>query len=173
MATRSLLEGGTMTTHINWHPEGGLFVPNIERFAARVLPVHFPEMKAWGSFVKQLNNYGFEKRNRVSSTVNFAHGSPLKLITALDRVRLKPGILIGTTNSGLATERSSLKSCVGPRSCLFSSQSRIRPLPLPTLPRLPSWCLSPQISRILLTGFPNSRNCLKLRVPRSRGWRTS
>lgn len=62
-----------MTTHINWHPEGGLFVPNIERFAARVLPVHFPEMKAWGSFVKQLNNYGFEKRNRSTTEAWYSH----------------------------------------------------------------------------------------------------
>lgn len=160
MATCSLLEGGSMTFYIHWHPEGGLFIPSIEQFAARVLPVHFPEMKAWGSFQKQLNNYGFEKRNRVSSIIIFAPGSSLKLITALDRVRLKPGILIGTTNLGLAAESSSLESCVGPKLCLLSSQSRISPLP-PTLPRLPSWRLSPQISRILLTGFPNSRKCLK------------
>ncbi|KAG8953105.1 hypothetical protein FRC04_003052 [Tulasnella sp. 424] len=65
-----------MDEYIFWRQDGerwGLDIPSIEAFVENVLPKYFPEMKKWGSFQKQLNNYGFEKRDRSATQAWYAH----------------------------------------------------------------------------------------------------
>lgn len=39
-------------------------IPNIEAFVANALSEYFPDMNQWGSFQKQLSNYGYKKKDR-------------------------------------------------------------------------------------------------------------
>ncbi|KAG9051156.1 hypothetical protein FS837_011271 [Tulasnella sp. UAMH 9824] len=39
-------------------------IPNIEAFVVKALPKYFPDMNQWGSFQKQLSNYGYKKKDR-------------------------------------------------------------------------------------------------------------
>ncbi|KAG8914094.1 hypothetical protein FRC01_004228 [Tulasnella sp. 417] len=39
-------------------------IPNIEAFVVNALPQYFPDMNQWGSFQKQLSNYGYKKKDR-------------------------------------------------------------------------------------------------------------
>ncbi|KAG8952400.1 hypothetical protein FRC00_006784, partial [Tulasnella sp. 408] len=42
----------------------GFRIPNIIAFAKNALPKYFPDQNQWGSFQKQLSNYGYKKKDR-------------------------------------------------------------------------------------------------------------
>ncbi|KAG8925642.1 hypothetical protein FRC00_003798 [Tulasnella sp. 408] len=73
-AVNRMLEDKDMATYVHWHQERGLYgllIPDIDAFVEHALPKHFAGVKKWGSFQKQLNNYGFEKQDR-ASTIDFS-----------------------------------------------------------------------------------------------------
>lgn len=71
-----MLEDKALTTYVQWHQERGshgLLIPNIGAFVEYALPKHFPGVKKWGSFQKQLSNYGFEKQDRSTTQAFYTH----------------------------------------------------------------------------------------------------
>ncbi|KAG8916452.1 hypothetical protein FRC01_003147, partial [Tulasnella sp. 417] len=72
----SMLEDETVKQYATWSKIGNrdaLFIPDVEAFVANVLPKHFKEMKKWGSFQRQLNNYNFERQDRGAAKALYAH----------------------------------------------------------------------------------------------------
>ncbi|KAG9033259.1 hypothetical protein FS837_002522 [Tulasnella sp. UAMH 9824] len=71
-----MLEDKTVEPYAKWlkteHGDAFL-IPDTEAFVANVMPKHFKEMTQWNSFQKQLNNYGFEKRDRGQGKALYAH----------------------------------------------------------------------------------------------------
>ncbi|KAG8951646.1 hypothetical protein FRC04_005934 [Tulasnella sp. 424] len=96
-----MLQDETIKNYVSWRKHeslDALYIPDIEAFAVNVMPKYFKEMKGgWGSFQKQLNNYGFEKRDRgagkalyTHSGNNFRKGRPDLLPKVLRRLCPKP-----------------------------------------------------------------------------------
>ncbi|KIO26290.1 hypothetical protein M407DRAFT_24380 [Tulasnella calospora MUT 4182] len=62
-----MLSDETMAKYIKLDERQGskaFKIPNIEAFVANALPKYFPDMNQWGSFQKQLSNYGYKKKDR-------------------------------------------------------------------------------------------------------------
>ncbi|KAG8919306.1 hypothetical protein FRC01_001349 [Tulasnella sp. 417] len=62
-----MLSDKTMAEYIKSEERQGskaFKIPNIEAFVAHALPRYFPDMNQWGSFQKQLSNYGYKKKDR-------------------------------------------------------------------------------------------------------------
>ncbi|KAG8951644.1 hypothetical protein FRC04_005932 [Tulasnella sp. 424] len=71
-----MLEDETVTSYVSWSTNehaDAICIPNIEAFVVNVMPKHFKEMKQWGSFQKQLHNYGFEKQDRGAGKALYTH----------------------------------------------------------------------------------------------------
>lgn len=71
-----MLEDEDMATYVRWHQERGLYgllIPDIDAFVENALPRHFAGVKKWGSFQRQLNNYGFEKQDRSTTQAFYTH----------------------------------------------------------------------------------------------------
>ncbi|KAG8981155.1 hypothetical protein FRC05_004056 [Tulasnella sp. 425] len=72
----AMLEDKTMTDYIMWRKvEGydGFFIPDIKSFVRNALPRYFPDQNQWGSFQKQLSNYGFRKKGRDTTQGLYVH----------------------------------------------------------------------------------------------------
>ncbi|KAG8953102.1 hypothetical protein FRC04_003049 [Tulasnella sp. 424] len=72
----AMLADDAMKDYIAWRRVedlDGLFIPNIEAFVENALPEHFPEMNQWGSFQRQLSNYGFRKKGRDKTKGFYIH----------------------------------------------------------------------------------------------------
>ncbi|KAG9044510.1 hypothetical protein FS837_008039 [Tulasnella sp. UAMH 9824] len=59
-----MLKDQDMAKYIQIYGSNGFRIPNIMAFAENVLPKHFPDQNQWGSFQKQLSNYGYKKKDR-------------------------------------------------------------------------------------------------------------
>ncbi|KIO23937.1 hypothetical protein M407DRAFT_26638 [Tulasnella calospora MUT 4182] len=72
----SMLQDKTVERYVMWtkaEQKDALLIPDLEAFVANVLPKHFKEMKKWGSFQKQLNNYNFQREDRGSGKALYTH----------------------------------------------------------------------------------------------------
>ncbi|KAG8951645.1 hypothetical protein FRC04_005933 [Tulasnella sp. 424] len=71
-----MLGDGTVMDFVRWGKSGSLdalYIPDIKAFEVNVMPKYFKEMRQWGSFQRQLHNYGFEKRDRGAGKALYAH----------------------------------------------------------------------------------------------------
>ncbi|KAG8983337.1 hypothetical protein FRB90_006118, partial [Tulasnella sp. 427] len=69
------LQDERMKDYIQWYKNGnsyGFSIPNINAFQQNVLTKYFQDINQWGSFLKQLSNYGFKKIGRASLSRNQA-----------------------------------------------------------------------------------------------------
>ncbi|KIO17091.1 hypothetical protein M407DRAFT_33253 [Tulasnella calospora MUT 4182] len=72
----SFIQDETLNHYVGWSKSkdrDAFLIPDIEAFVAYALPKHFKEMKQWGSFQKQLNNYGFERQDRGPDKALYVH----------------------------------------------------------------------------------------------------
>ncbi|KAG8991613.1 hypothetical protein FRB90_001281, partial [Tulasnella sp. 427] len=72
---KSALQDERMKDYIQWYKNGnsyGFSIPNINTFQQNVLTKYFQDINQWGSFLKQLSNYGFKKIGRASLSRNQA-----------------------------------------------------------------------------------------------------
>ncbi|KAG8899432.1 hypothetical protein FRC00_001428 [Tulasnella sp. 408] len=89
-----MLEDKSLKQYVSWSKSKGkdaVVIPDIEAFVANALPKHFEEMKQWGSFQKQLNNYDFKRQDRGPNKAVYAHSMFLQgRPDLLGNVRCRP-----------------------------------------------------------------------------------